>query len=119
MIAAHPDTVFPEGTDVHVTRNGNVLKGPGIYDDCRGLAALVGVAQALDAGKVQTTGTITFVADTGEEGLGDLPLRHMQLPTPWICWSLCSARNNCFCVVRRDGSLLQRWRHRAAIDRQQ
>ncbi|WP_187143275.1 M20/M25/M40 family metallo-hydrolase [Terriglobus albidus] len=72
VIAAHLDTVFPEGTDVHVTRNGNVLKGPGIYDDCRGLAALVGVAQALDAGKVQTAGTITFVADTGEEGLGDL-----------------------------------------------
>ncbi|HEY1215052.1 MAG TPA: M20/M25/M40 family metallo-hydrolase [Bryobacteraceae bacterium] len=72
VIAAHLDTVFPEGTDVHVTRNGNVLKGPGIYDDCRGLAALVGVAQALDAGKVQTTGAITFVADTGEEGLGDL-----------------------------------------------
>lgn len=72
VIAAHLDTVFPEGTDVHVMRNGNVLKGPGIYDDCRGLAALVGVAQALDAGKVQTAGAITFVADTGEEGLGDL-----------------------------------------------
>jgi tripeptide aminopeptidase len=41
VIAAHLDTVFPEGTDVHVTRTGNVLKGPGIGDDCRGLAACI------------------------------------------------------------------------------
>jgi acetylornithine deacetylase/succinyl-diaminopimelate desuccinylase-like protein len=33
---------------------------------------LVGVARALDRGKVQTPGTITFVANVGEEGLGDL-----------------------------------------------
>ncbi len=72
VIAGHLDTVFPEGTDVHVTREGSVLKGPGIGDDCRGLAVLVGVIRALNAGKVQTEGTITFVADVGEEGLGDL-----------------------------------------------
>jgi acetylornithine deacetylase/succinyl-diaminopimelate desuccinylase-like protein len=72
VIAGHLDTVFPEGTDVRVTREGNVLKGPGIGDDCRGLGVLVGIIRALDAGKVQTEGTITFVADVGEEGLGDL-----------------------------------------------
>jgi tripeptide aminopeptidase len=72
VIAGHLDTVFPPGTDVHVTRAGSVLKGPGIGDDCRGLAVLVGTARALGAGKVQTEGTITFVADVGEEGLGDI-----------------------------------------------
>ncbi len=72
VIAGHLDTVFPEGTDVHVTREGNVLKGPGIGDDCRGLGVLMGIIRALNAGKVQTEGTITFVADVGEEGLGDL-----------------------------------------------
>jgi acetylornithine deacetylase/succinyl-diaminopimelate desuccinylase-like protein len=72
VIAGHLDTVFPEGTDVRVTREGAVLKGPGIGDDCRGLAVMVGVIRALNAGKVQTEGTITFVADVGEEGLGDL-----------------------------------------------
>jgi tripeptide aminopeptidase len=72
VMAGHLDTVFPEGTDVHVTREGSVLKGPGIGDDCRGLAVLVGTVRALDAGKVQTEGTITFVADVGEEGLGDI-----------------------------------------------
>jgi tripeptide aminopeptidase len=72
VIAAHLDTVFPEGTDVTVKREGAVLKGPGIGDDCRGLAVLVAIVRALKQGNVQTPGSITFVADVGEEGLGDL-----------------------------------------------
>jgi len=72
VISAHLDTVFPEGTDVHVTREGTVLKGPGIGDDCRGLAVLLAVIRALNKGSVQTPATITFVATVGEEGLGDL-----------------------------------------------
>ena len=72
VFGAHLDTVFPEGTDVHVTRDGTVLKGPGIGDDCRGLAVVLAVIRALDKAKVQTTATITFVGTVGEEGLGDL-----------------------------------------------
>ncbi len=72
VFSAHLDTVFPEGTDVKVTREGNILKGPGIGDDCRGLVVMLGVIRALDEAKVKTPGTITFVADVGEEGLGDL-----------------------------------------------
>lgn len=72
LLQAHLDTVFPEGTDVKVKRDGDVLRAPGIGDDCRGLAVLMAVIRALDEGKVTTAGTITFAADTGEEGLGDL-----------------------------------------------
>jgi len=72
VMAAHLDTVFPEGTDVHVTRTGNLLKGPGIGDDCRGLAALLSVIHAMNEEHLKTTGSMTFVADVGEEGLGDL-----------------------------------------------
>jgi tripeptide aminopeptidase len=72
VLSAHLDTVFPEGTNVKVTREGAVLKGPGIGDDCRGLVVMLGVIRALNEAKVQTPGTITFVADVGEEGLGDL-----------------------------------------------
>ena len=72
VFSAHLDTVFPEGTDVHVTREGTLLKGPGIGDDCRGLAVMLSVIRALDEARVETPGTITFVADVGEEGLGDL-----------------------------------------------
>ncbi len=72
VFAAHLDTVFPEGTGVHVKREGTSMKGPGIGDDCRGLAVMLGVIHALNEAHVRTPGTITFVADTGEEGLGDL-----------------------------------------------
>jgi tripeptide aminopeptidase len=72
VFAAHLDTVFPEGTNVHVTREGSILRGPGIGDDCRGLAALIGTIRALRDANVETPGTLTFVANVGEEGLGDL-----------------------------------------------
>ena len=72
VLAAHLDTVFPEGTNVKVTHEGNVMKGPGIGDDCRGLVTMLGVIRALKEAQVKTPGTITFVADVGEEGLGDL-----------------------------------------------
>ena len=72
VVAAHLDTVFPEGTDVRVNRTGARLKGPGIGDDCRGLAVLLALARSLVKGRVQLRGSITFVADVGEEGLGDL-----------------------------------------------
>ena len=72
VVAAHLDTVFPEGTDVRVTRDGAILRGPGIGDDCRGLAELVAVARAIRDARIRTPGSITFVANVGEEGLGDL-----------------------------------------------
>ena len=72
VFSAHLDTVFPEGTNVQVTREGTLLKGPGIGDDCRGLVVMLATIQALNDGHVETPGTITFVADVGEEGLGDL-----------------------------------------------
>jgi tripeptide aminopeptidase len=78
VLAAHLDTVFPEGTDVKVKRNGQVLSGPGIGDDCRGLAVILAVARALNEAKIETEGTIFFVANVGEEGLGDLRgVRHL------------------------------------------
>jgi tripeptide aminopeptidase len=72
VFSAHLDTVFPEETDVTVTREGSVLKGPGIGDDCRGLAVILAVVRALNRASVTTPGTITFVGTVGEEGLGDL-----------------------------------------------
>ncbi|MFN8063712.1 MAG: M20/M25/M40 family metallo-hydrolase [Vicinamibacterales bacterium] len=72
VLAAHLDTVFPKGTAVTVTRDGAELKGPGIGDNCRGLAVLVAVARTLREADVRTAGSLTFVANVGEEGLGDL-----------------------------------------------
>jgi tripeptide aminopeptidase len=72
VLSAHLDTVFPEETNVTVTRRGQRLEGPGIGDNCRGLAVLVAVIRSMNQAGVRTPGTITFVADVGEEGLGDL-----------------------------------------------
>lgn len=72
VLAAHLDTVFPEGTDVKVTREGSVLRAPGIGDDCRGLAVVLAVARQMVKSGIKTPGTITFVGNVGEEGLGDL-----------------------------------------------
>jgi len=72
VFSAHLDTVFGEEVAIRMTRAGAVLKGPGISDDCRGLAVLLGVVRALDEAQIQTPGPITFVGTVGEEGLGDL-----------------------------------------------
>jgi acetylornithine deacetylase/succinyl-diaminopimelate desuccinylase-like protein len=72
VFSAHLDTVFPEGTAVTTSRTGNIIKGPGIGDDCRGLAVVLAVARMMNSANIQTPGTITFVGTVGEEGLGDL-----------------------------------------------
>lgn len=77
-VAAHLDTVFPEGTDVKVRRDGTKLFAPGIGDDTRGLAVLLAWLRAMDAAKIETRADILFVANVGEEGLGDLRgMRHL------------------------------------------
>jgi acetylornithine deacetylase/succinyl-diaminopimelate desuccinylase-like protein len=71
VISAHLDTVFPEGTDVHVKRSGTTMSAPGIGDDDRGLAAVLALINAMQKSHIQTKASITFVANVGEEGLGD------------------------------------------------
>ena len=78
VLSAHLDTVFPEGTDVRVKREGGSFMAPGIADNCSGLAALIAIVQALNAGEVRLAGTLAFVATVGEEGEGDLRgVRHV------------------------------------------
>ncbi len=78
LFSAHLDTVFPEGTDVTVKREGTLMTGRGIGDDCRGLAVLLSVARALRSADVETNGTILFVGTVGEEGPGNLRgVRHL------------------------------------------
>jgi tripeptide aminopeptidase len=73
LVSAHTDTVFPAETDLTVSvdeENGRIY-GPGIGDNSTGVASLIAVAEKL----VQLPpppSDIWFVANTGEEGLGDL-----------------------------------------------
>ena len=71
-IAAHLDTVFPEGTDVTVRYEGNRLYAPGIGDNTRGLVVVLAVLRALEATDIETEADVLFVGNVGEEGLGDL-----------------------------------------------
>ncbi len=78
VVAAHLDTVFPTGTDVRVRREGTKLFAPGIGDDTRSLAVLLGFMRAMDEAGIRTVSDILFVGDVGEEGLGDLRgVRHL------------------------------------------
>jgi tripeptide aminopeptidase len=71
-IVAHLDTVFPEGTDVKVKRQGTRFAAPGIGDNTRGLALVLAVVRAMNAAKLRTTSDLLVVGNVGEEGEGDL-----------------------------------------------
>ena len=71
-VCAHLDTVFPRGTAVRVRQDGELLLGPGIGDNGRGLAAMLALAEEIDGVRLKTDRPIDFVATTGEEGTGDL-----------------------------------------------
>jgi tripeptide aminopeptidase len=85
LLSAHLDTVFPEGTDLTLRRNGAKLYAPGIADDARGLAAILAIARALVRAGVRTRAPIVFVATVGEEGAGDLRgVKHLfREGSPW------------------------------------
>jgi tripeptide aminopeptidase len=72
IISAHLDTVFPLDTDLRVTRRNGLIHGPGLGDNSLGVATLFGLLWMLRERKLEPGGDIWFVANVGEEGLGDL-----------------------------------------------
>ncbi|MDA1245318.1 MAG: M20/M25/M40 family metallo-hydrolase, partial [Proteobacteria bacterium] len=72
LIAAHLDTVFPEGVDTTVRFRDGRYYAPGIGDDTRGLAAMLSVIDILNDSGIETDADIMFAGNVGEEGRGDL-----------------------------------------------
>jgi tripeptide aminopeptidase len=72
IVSAHLDTVFPAGTDLSVTRSAGKIHGPGLGDNSLGVSALFGLLWMLRERKSEPMGDIWFVANSCEEGLGDL-----------------------------------------------
>ena len=73
LLAAHLDSVFPEGTDVRVREVAeDRWCGPGIGDDASGLTALTVLAEEVAAGRPERRPRLVLAATVGEEGLGDL-----------------------------------------------
>jgi len=78
IVSAHLDTVFPASVNLQVTQRGLGQKeagkiiAPGIGDNSLGVSALFGILWALQKKEIEINHDIWFVANTGEEGLGDL-----------------------------------------------
>jgi acetylornithine deacetylase/succinyl-diaminopimelate desuccinylase-like protein len=72
IISAHNDTVFPADTDLTIRREGGLVYGPGIADNSTGVAGIITLAQTLRDFAFVLSADIWFVANVGEEGLGDL-----------------------------------------------
>lgn len=72
VVTAHSDTVFGHETDLSVHRNDQRIYGPGIADNSLGVAALLLLSETLRAFDLRPQRPIWFVANVGEEGLGDL-----------------------------------------------
>jgi acetylornithine deacetylase/succinyl-diaminopimelate desuccinylase-like protein len=75
VFAAHMDTVFPNGTDLKVKRDGDILRAPGIGDDTSNLMAVLEMFRALNRGGVKTKGDLIFLASVQEE-VGLLGAKH-------------------------------------------
>lgn len=84
VVSAHLDTVFPIETDFTVHRKEEKLFAPSIADDSCGLVALVALLEALQIFKIETEGSLLFVASVGEEGEGDLRgVRYLFTKSKW------------------------------------
>lgn len=68
IFAAHMDTVFPAGTDVHVTRKPDgTLHAPGVGDNTGSVSNLLQVVRALKIANLQTKGDLILLATVQEE----------------------------------------------------
>ena len=72
IVSAHLDTVFPPSINLQVKREAGRVYAPGIGDNSIGVAALFGILWSLREREVVLKQDIWFVANVGEEGLGDL-----------------------------------------------
>ena len=72
LVSAHTDTVFPASADLSIVRepSGARIFGPGLGDNSTGVAALLWLGKHLYAH--QPAVDVWLVANTGEEGNGDL-----------------------------------------------
>jgi len=72
IVSAHLDTVFPTGTKLQIREEAGRVFAPGIGDNSIGVAALSGILWSIREQKLGLDHDIWFVANVGEEGLGDL-----------------------------------------------
>ena len=72
IVSAHLDTVFPNSINLQAKKEAGRIVAPGIGDNSLGVAALFGILWSLRERNIELTHDVWFVANVGEEGLGDL-----------------------------------------------
>lgn len=72
IVSAHQDTVFPFSTPLDIVLEEGKISAPGIGDNSLGVAGLFALIWLLRKQPELPTGDIWLVANTREEGLGDL-----------------------------------------------
>ena len=72
VVTAHLDTVFPPSINLQIRREAQRVSAPGIGDNSIGVAALFGILWSLREREIVLRQDVWFVANVGEEGLGDL-----------------------------------------------
>lgn len=71
VFAAHTDTVFPDTEPMPYSDDGEYIRCPGVGDNTASLAVLMLTAKYFVEKDIKTNGVL-FVANSCEEGLGDL-----------------------------------------------
>src|SRR3954469_2866360 len=72
IVSAHTDTVFSAEADLAIRKDKDLIYGPGLGDNSVGVSGMLGLIAILQKLNLQPTSDIWFVANTREEGLGDL-----------------------------------------------
>jgi tripeptide aminopeptidase len=72
LVCAHLDTVFPATTDLAVRHQGRRVYGAGLGDNSLGVASLLTLIRIFEEYDLRPPPDIWFVANSREEGLGDL-----------------------------------------------
>ncbi|MBN2304109.1 MAG: M20/M25/M40 family metallo-hydrolase [Anaerolineae bacterium] len=72
LASAHLDTVFPADTDLTIRHAGEQIYGPGLGDNSLGTAGLLALLDSFQEHDLHPAPDIWFVANSREEGLGDL-----------------------------------------------
>ena len=72
IVSAHLDTVFPNSINLQAKKEAGRIVAPGIGDNSLGVAALFGILWSLRERNIELEHDVWFVANVGEEGLGDL-----------------------------------------------
>lgn len=110
VLAAHLDTIFPEGTRLSPEERDGRIYAPGIADNVRGLVAVLTLARAFARGDLEPLRTVVFAATVGEEATGDLRgMKHLLRDAGPL--------RNAAAVIAVDGTGLRRIVHRAVGSR--